>query len=1088
MPTCGQCGTIEEDRAARYCRSCGTALSLSQVPPELQRIDLRGTVTVVRCDIVDSTPLVERHDPELVRRILTTYSDTARQTVARSGGMLERFVGDAVMAIFGFPMPREDDAVRAVRAAVELRERLGGFSERLQRDGIALGVRFAVDTGEIVAGRDDSGQLVFTGDVMNVVTRLEQAAPPGEILLGDATVGLLRELVEVEHVGPLHLKGKSGPVAAHRLLLLLPDASRQARDLEIPLVGRDLDCTILEKLHARTVQTRTSHLLTVFGAAGIGKSRLVEEFLRKVDGQPLVLRGRCLAYGGAAYDPIIQVIAQAADVDLADREQVRQRLAALVAGDEHASRIVERLEHMLELRSGTGPAEDTRWAVRRLLEILAAKHPLIVVLDDLHWAEPTLLGLVEDLAESLHTTPLLLVCLARTDLLDQRRRWAGGKVGATSMQLAPLGPDDVRSLVTSLLGDVPAAPEVQAYITELAGGNPLFVQSLVATLREARRLRLSDARDQWQAATDLAALPAPPDMQAVLQARIANLRPEEKRVIERAAVIGRQFSVDAVIDLSEGDERRGVRACLRALTRKELVVPARGALIPLGRDLTYSFPHSPVREAAYQGIPREVRAGLHERYAAWLQAEARQDLPKVDEFVGHHLERAHHDLEQVGGHEQRREGLARRAGAALAVAGQRAAARGDIPAVAVSLLERALRLLAGNDQVRRGALLGLADALAAAGDPARAVEVYDQVVAAAEQAEDLGTTTRARLGRLEVKWFNGLAGKATEAEDEMEHAFQVFDLADDDVGLAKAWRLRAHVHWAIGHLQPARDASDTAIKLARQAGDERLEAAGVSMHCSVLLAGPWSVEEVERYCNQALGWARTRGIASLEAAVLRVLAQTAAMQGRFEQARELLGRARAHLLRNGRGGVADEVPEAAAHPSDLLVWVDSLMTTGRVELLAGDAARAEWALRPGYRELSRLGGRRLLAGVAALLARALADQGANDEAEQMTLDCESLAGASQLDSQIRWRALRAVLLARRGEADQAERHARQAVTLASESQQTDSRAEALACLAEVLQRAGHPDQAGTAAEEAVKLYEQKGNSVSARRIRALHRL
>jgi class 3 adenylate cyclase len=558
MPTCGQCGTIEEDRAARYCRSCGTALSVSQLPPELQRIDMRGTVTVVRCDIVDSTPLVERHDPELVRRILTTYSDTARQTVARFGGMLERFVGDAVMAIFGFPMPREDDAVRAVRAAVELRERLGGFSERLQRDGIALGVRFAVDTGEIVAGRDDSGQLVFTGDVMNVVTRLEQAAPPGEILLGDATVGLLRELVEVEHVGPLYLKGKSGPVAAHRLLLL-PDASRQARDLEIPLVGRDLDCTILEKLHVRTVQTRTSHLLTVFGAAGIGKSRLVEEFLRKVDGQPLVLRGRCLAYGGAAYDPIIQVIAQAADVDLADREQVRQRLAALVAGDEHASRIVERLEHMLELRSGTGPAEDTRWAVRRLLEILAAKHPLIVVLDDLHWAEPTLLGLVEDLAESLHTTPLLLVCLARTDLLDQRRRWAGGKVGATSMQLAPLGPDDVRRLVTSLLGDVPAAPEVQAYITELAGGNPLFVQSLVATLREARRLRLSEDREQWQAATDLAALPAPPDMQAVLQARIANLRPEEKRVIERAAVIGRQFSVDAVIDLSEGDERRGCR-------------------------------------------------------------------------------------------------------------------------------------------------------------------------------------------------------------------------------------------------------------------------------------------------------------------------------------------------------------------------------------------------------------------------------------------------------------------------------------------------------------------------------------------------
>jgi hypothetical protein len=319
--------------------------------------------------------------------------------------MIEQIQGDAVVAIFD---GHEDDALRAIRAATELRDRMTRLNEELEHDAaIRLPIRTAVECGDVVAGADGPGQL--TGDVMNVVAHLEKVAGPGEIVLGDAAYRLVREAVDVEDIGPLILKGKQRPVQAYRLLVLLPGAAGRVR-LAVPMVGRKLELALLVSAYERSAGGRTCQLVTLFGAAGVGKSRLIEELLESVQERATVLRGRCPSYGGVAYDAMIQVVADAAALGLANPGATRRRLAALVAGVDGAPRIVERIGQVLGLQKGAGPPEDTRWALRRLLEVSARDRPLIVVLEDLHWGDPALLDLVEDIAESSRDAPMLLLC------------------------------------------------------------------------------------------------------------------------------------------------------------------------------------------------------------------------------------------------------------------------------------------------------------------------------------------------------------------------------------------------------------------------------------------------------------------------------------------------------------------------------------------------------------------------------------------------------------------------------------------------------------------------------------------------------
>jgi class 3 adenylate cyclase/tetratricopeptide (TPR) repeat protein len=1037
----------------------------------MTQASIRRFVTVVRSDVQGSTSLAERHDPELVRRILARYYGVARAAFMYHGASAEQIQGDGVMAVFdGY----EDDALRAVRAATELRDGMARLNEALERDaGIRLPIRVAVDSGEVVAvaGADDPGQLA--GGVMNVVAALEQAARPGEIVLGEATYRLVREAVDVQETGPLSLKGKAEPVSAYRLLFIVPGVTGRVHPV-VPMVGREREQVLLEAAWERTVANRSCHLVTVLGVAGVGKSRLVDELVSAVLPYATVLRGRCPSYGGVTYDAIIQVVAEAAELELTDPAGTRARLAALVAGVDGGDRIAERVGQVLGVRKGAGPPEATHWALRRLLEILARKRPLIVVLDDLHWADPALLDLIEDIAESSRDAPLLLVCLARSELIDVRGRWAGGKMDAVSIRLAPLEPREAEQLLSHLLGGVAPAPGVQQYIVDRSGGNPLFVQGLVAMLREERLLRLDEGR--WRAAAE--ELTTPRDIQALLLARLNRLEPSERRVIERAAVIGRLFTLEAVRELSPHAERAQLAASLRALARKDLITPDSDEPGRVQPDQGFSFTHMLIQEVAYGAIAKEVRAELHVQVSDWLVRTSGGDLAQIDEIVGHHLELAHRNLVEVGLNDEHTVNLARRAGEVLAAAGHRAAIRRDIPESAVSLLKRAESLLRTNDETHRTVLLDLGDALRDARRLELALDAYARAIDEADAAGDRTRMRHGMLGVLEVKGFLGLEdpfpGGSTAV---VEESLRLFALGRDDLGLAKAWRAKAYAHWTEGRLTEAEEASRRAIEFARRVGDEPLEARTISSHCFILFWGPKHVDDVSRYVKPALGWARGRGIWSLEVDALRILARIAAVQDRPPAARALLRE-------------ADEAqPPRTESRGDLLVSVGEYLSIAIVELMGGEPAAAERALRDGYREIGDLQGPGQGAGqlvsLVVLLARALALQGRDEEAMEATQECERAAKENQLDAQIKWRSIRSVLLARRGAFDAAERLIQEALDLTAGWEQIDSTAEILADQAYVFRLAGEEEQARRAAAAAIELYERKGNLVGARRVGAL---
>jgi class 3 adenylate cyclase/tetratricopeptide (TPR) repeat protein len=1023
-------------------------------------VSQRRFVTVVRSDVEGSTRLGEQYDPELVREALGRFYEAATASFERHGGTIEQFQGDAVVAVFGLPRLHEDDALRAVRAAVELRGRMEQLNGELQRKlAVRLPVRTAIQSGEVVAGNSAPGQLA--GDVMNVVAHLEKLAQPGEILLGETTLRLIRKAVDVEELGALQLKSRSDSVVAHRLLRVHSEGWR-ARS-PIPMVGRDRELAFLTATYQRTVESRSCHLLTLLGEAGVGKSRVVEELLASVSEQATVLRGSSRSYGGAAYEAMIQLVSEAAGLDLADPDRAREILTEFVGNVQDADRITERIGQVLGIEQGTGPPEDIHWAFRRFLEMLTSPRPLVMVLDDLHWADSALLDLVEEIATASRGAPLMIVCTARGELRDRRAKWAGGAVNTVTLHLAPLPGGEVRRLVMHLLGGRDIAAGVHDYVTDGSGGNPLFVQALVAMLRENQQLQLDEGT--WRAVADLAGVRAPPDIRALLGARLDQLGGPERGVIERAAVIGRQFTARAIRELSPPEERDALAAHLRTLVAKDLIVPDEGALLVAGRDQGYAFTHALIQEVAYHAIAKETRAKLHERYANWLERMSAGGV-QVEEAVGNHLERAYQSLVEIGQLGEWTIRLARQAGTALATAGHRAAGRRDIPQATVGLLERALTLLTDNDQTRRTALLDLANALSNARRFPEALEAFDQAVKDAEAVGDVRATTHGRIGALAVKHFSGRESIRGD-EETLERAIQVFERDDDKPGLATTWRLSAYVRWTTGRLAWAESSAQHAVELARQSGDEPLLARSESTYCFILFWGPRHVDDVAREVGRKLDWARRRGVRSLEVDALRILARIRAMQGRFEEARQLLR----------------ETGEVFSSYGDTLVLVGGFLSAGLVELLADQPAAAEKVLRRGYRTLEEIGGQGQLLSLTSLLARALARQGRYREALAMTRECERLSGDELVDAQIKWRSIRATVLAVTGESEAAVRLSSEAVGLTRWRDQLDSTAEAYADHADVLRRIGRTEKAVASARQALDLFETKGNLVGVGRMR-----
>ena len=1021
----------------------------------------RKTVTIVFCDVTGSTALGERLDPESLSKVMGRYFEVMRSAIERHGGTVEKFIGDAVLAVFGVPVLHEDDALRAVRAAEAMQEALVGLNEELEAErGVSIQTRIGVNTGEVLVEKRSATEGLVTGDAVNVAARLEQAAKPGEILLGWQTFRLARDAIEVEPVEPLELKGKSEPVPAFRLIRAIPGAEGHARRMDSEMVGRDGELQLLTHAFDRSIQEQACVLFTLLGSAGVGKSRMSEEFLRGI-GEARVLRGRCLHYGeGITFWPVVEVLTQAAGIQESDTaEDVRQKLGHVLDSDADADVITTRITNLLGF-GGAAVPDETFWAIRKLLECLAANEPLVVIFDDIQWAEPTLLDLIEHVADWSRDAPILLLCMARPDLLDDRPGWGGGKMNATTILLEPLPAAAGELLLTNLLGSSELETGARERILAAAGGNPLFVEEVLDMLVDQGHLARADGG--WIATSDLAAIDMPPTISALLTARLDRLPSPERTVLEHGSVEGNVFHRGAVtaldVDATAGD---AIGHQLMDLVRKELIRPDR-AEIP--GDDAFRFRHLLIRDAAYQAMPKEVRADLHERFARWMGTVAR--FAEVDEIVGYHLEQAHTYLMELGPSDERTDRLAEAAADHLVAAGRRARERGDDPA-AVNLLSRASSLLPRGTPKHVDALCEFARTVAWAGDIARSEVLALELRGLLEVLEDPVWRAHASIALAWVASNMETYWDPNEWLDTAESAIEVFERVDDELGLARAYDLLGWGENACSRFGASTAAREQAYEHAKRSGDRVMEMEFMAGRASGAVWGPMPVSDGLVLCRNVLELAGDSRV--VRADVLRITAMFEAMSGHFEDARRLYAESIA-ILRDLGGAVQLTF---AAQGGWLIGW------------LAGDLPMAENETRWSCELADEHGLKDLLAVNRDLLALAVCAQGRPDEAERLGVlgRDESADYPGNVLAQWGWRHVLGNVAAVRGELVEAERLLREAVGIGEQTDAYFDRSTTNMDLADVLRRAGRPIEAVPFFEEAVRLSELHEDVVSAAKAR-----
>ncbi len=1058
MPVCPSCGR-DNPEGFRLCGFCGHPLSPADAA------EVRKTVTVIFSDLVGSTALGERSDPESVRRVMSRYFSEVRSVLERHGGTVEKFIGDAVMAVFGIPELHEDDALRAVRAANEVQASLETLNEELDRDwGVRLACRTGVNTGEVVAGDPSAGQTLVTGDAVNVAARLEQAAGPGEVLIGEETFRLVRDAVVAEPVPPLALKGKAEAVPARRLLHVVPHAPGVARRLDSPMVGRDRELGALVESFERALRERACRLVTVLGSAGAGKSRLAHELIASLGDRAVLLRGRCLPYGeGITFWPVREIVREATGVgEAAAPEEVVAAIERLLpAGDDGESALIaRRVASALGAGEAAGAIQETFWGVRRLLEALASKRPLVVMFDDIHWAEPTLLDLIEYVA-GFSRVPLLLLCLARPDLLEARPGWGTAGPNAEVVSLEPLAEEQQVLLMDNLLGRAELPDTLRDRIVHSAEGNPLFVEEMLRMLIDEGLLRRDDGR--WVPTGDLSTLSTPPTIQALLAARLDRLQDEERSLLQRASIVGRVFWWGAVSALAPEPERGRVGRDLQSLVRKELIQPDPSSF---AGDDAFRFRHILVRDAAYESAPKSLRAELHERFAAWLEDRVGGRTDEYAAILGYHLEQAYLLRVELGPPGERARDLARAASGWLAHAG-RAAMAGKDASAAVNLLARAARLLPDEESARRPLLVDLAGALSDAGELGRAGELLDEARRRAEEVGDGHVEWLARIGLSFLRLMREPEGATRDALQEAEGAIRAREDEADDVVLSRAWQLISQRHWMRGEAGERGRALERALEHARRAGDKAAEINIITESGGPLAIGPVPVKEGIHRAEEILE--QMPGNMAIREFAYHVLGHLRARLGEFDEARRIVAGWREMLRELGQE----------------LRYATSANCAWDVLSLAGDWGEGERILREGLEILERMQEKSYLSTVAANLAEALYRRGRAEEAERYTLVSEEAGASDDFITQVTWRRVRAKVLAARGEGTEAERLAREAVEVAAGTDLLDMHGDSLLTLAEVLGRQGRGDEADEAAREALSLYERKGNVVSAARARAV---
>ncbi len=1047
MLTCQACGESNPERA-RFCLACGSPLGAEASPAA----EVRKTVTVVFSDVTGSTAIGERLDPETLRRVMTRYFDEMRDAVQAHGGTVEKFIGDAVMAVFGIPLLHEDDALRGVRAAAEMRDRLRVLNEELERDrGVTIAVRTGVNTGEVVAGDSTTGQPLVTGDAVNVAARLEQAAAPGDILLGATTYALVRDAVEAEPLAePLSLKGKAEPVAAHRLTHVRPGVLGHARRLDSPMVGRERQRRLLDEAFDQAVSDRLCYLFTILGAAGVGKSRLVNEFLSVARSGARIVSGRCLSYGnGITFWPLAEAFREAAGI--ADREPAADALAklvSLVGDDPEAGALAAHVAGLIGLAPADVPAEEAFRAVRRTFELMAAVRPLVVVFDDVHWAQPALLDLIDHLAEWTRDASILLVCLARQELLELRPAWGGGKVAATTIRLEPLSDEESAALIGNLLGSAGLDEGARRRIASAAEGNPLFVEEMLETLIDDGRLVRRNSH--WEPAGDLSDLAVPPTIQALLAARLERLGAEERSVMERGAVEGKVFHRGAVLELAPEPIRPALGAHLMALVRKELVRPDRPTF---AGEEAFRFRHLLIRDAAYQAMPKETRADLHVRFAAWLERVAGERFPEYEEIVAYHLEQAYRYREELGPVDEAARALAHRAAEHLAAAAGRANPRGDVLA-ARNLLERATALLPEGDALRLSLRPELGSVLWEAGEIEAAEELLTAAVAEAQAAGDRSSAAWARVYRVELGASRGADIQASLAQ--ARELIEEFEALGDEAGVAQAGAAAGQFLFFVGRAHEAETLLSRTRDRALAAGVREPSVVATWWILTALFFGPAPVREAEeRIARIEPELYRSR---NNEAALLRTRARFAAIQGRFDEARRKLQ-------------AWADIEQELGRMSRLSSWEGHYI--GPLEMAAGRFPEAVVAFRTGFEALRALGDTGFSSTAAGGLAHALLEVGDVEEAERWARVALDTSAAGDIEPKMAGTGALAVVLARQGKAEEAERTAREAVEMARRTDYVMAQAEVLVDLARVQAAAGRREEAQAAAAEAVELLERK---------------
>jgi class 3 adenylate cyclase/tetratricopeptide (TPR) repeat protein len=1023
-------------------------------------MEVRKTVTILFSDVVGSTSLGEQLDPESLRGVMSRYFDEMRAAIERHGGTVEKFIGDAVMAVFGVPTVHEDDALRAVRAASEMRELLGTLNVELERDWRArLEIRTGVNTGQVVASDPSDDQTFVTGDAVNVAARLEQAADAGEILLGEETRRLVRDAVRVEAVEPLELKGKSERMPAFRLLEVLDIAVPFSRRLDSPIVGRERELAALRRTYDDAVERRVCASATVLADAGLGKTRLVNEFVTRTVDEARVLWARCLPYGeGISLLPVVELVDAAAGVVETDSpDERRNKMGRLTVDAVDGNDVAERLAAAVGLSEATGDIQQTFWAVRRLLEIVAAERPLVVVLEDLHWAEPTFLDLLQYVQGFSSGHPLMLLGTSRPDLREIRPDW----IRETHViELEPLSDEQSHELIANLLGAAGLSSDTGQRISASAEGNPLFVEEMLRMLIDEGRLQRTNGH--WTPTADLSEVHVPGTINALLSARLDQLEPDERGVVQRASVIGRTFWWGAVTDLSPEDLRPRVGSHLQTLLRKELVRPDASTFV--GED-AFRFSHVLVRDAAYGSTPKRVRADLHERFASWLLAKAVDRAAEFGEVRGAHLESAYRYAVDLGPPDEHTRALAKEAATELGAAGRRALDRADVKS-AVNLFERAVELLPAGDHLRAELLPELGIALAQV-DIARAEATLTDAVDAARAADDPLLVARASLRRVLARLLLDPDIEQAAALAEAGGYLDSFEEWGDDRGMSEAESMLGTIRLWQGHVAESTELLERALDHAARAGDVR-QRGEISRWLGLGLAvGPLPVEE-------ALGRLGTlfENEASdprVQLAAARTRAELESMSGRLDDARACIADGKRLAEKLG-----DQVTLAAVHRD-----------SADVEMRAGDPAKAESEARVAYDIHERIKDFGHLSSVAPDLGETIYAQGRYDEALEISEFAERITIEGDVDANVRWRMLRAKGLARKGEAADAERFARAALAIVGATDYVNLRAEALMSLGEVLRLQDRDGEAQAAVEEALNLLHRKGNVVEEANARAV---